>query len=124
MPKLRIIAKDANVTMTATLNNSKTAKELLKVLPVKSKAQTWGEEIYFETPVKMPEDNPHSTVPYGAIAYWPPGHAFCIFFGQTPYSPVNVLGQVEGDAKLFARVRSGDAICLELATEEKGKPKA
>jgi len=113
MAKLRIVAENANISMTATLNDSQTARKLLKILPVESRAQTWGEEVYFEIPLRMPEDDPHATVPSGTIAYWPPGHAFCIFFGQTPYSPVNVLGQLDGDPNLFAKVRSGDTIRLE-----------
>ncbi len=116
MARLRIVAKDANISMTATLNKSETVKELLKILPVEAKAQTWGEEVYFEIPLKMSEQDPHATVSSGAIAYWPPGHAFCIFFGQVPYSPVNVLGQLDEDPKVFARVRSGDSIRLEPAS--------
>ncbi len=113
MRKLRVVAEDADISMTATLNDSESAAELLKILPVESKAQTWGDEVYFEIPLKMPEQDSHATVPSGAIAYWPPGHAFCIFFGQTPYSPVNVLGQLDDDPKLFAQVRSGDKVRLE-----------
>jgi hypothetical protein len=122
MAKLRIVAEEANISMTATLNDSETAKKLFKLLPIESRAQTWGEEVYFETPLKAPEQDPHAEVSSGAIAYWPPGHAFCIFFGQEPYSPVNVLGALDGDAKLFARVKSGDKIRLEHF--EEGKPKS
>ena len=117
MGRLKIIAKEANVEMAATLNDSDTARKLVKILPVDGRAQTWGEEVYFEIPLKLAERDPHATVPDGTIAYWPPGHAFCIFFGQTPYSPVNVLGALDGDPNLFARVRSGDTIRLEAAEE-------
>ena len=119
MAKLRIVSDKAAVSMTATLNDCETAKKLLDALPVKATAQIWGDEVYFDVPVKMPEQDPHATVPSGAVAYWPPGHAFCIFFGQTPYSPVNIVGQLDGDPKLFARVRSGDPIRLEPVGEEK-----
>ena len=119
MHKLRIVAEDAGISMTATLNDSETAKKLVKALPTESHAQIWGEEVYFEVPLKMPEENAHAEVPSGTIAYWSPGHAFCIFFGQEPYSPVNVLGTLEGDAKLFARVRSGDKMRLEMVTASK-----
>ena len=118
MAKLRIVAEKANISMKATLNESETAAKLLKLLPIESNAQTWGEEVYFETPLRAPEQDPHAEVPSGTIAYWPPGHAFCIFFGQEPYSPVNVLGSLDGDAKLFARVKSGEKIRLEPVVEE------
>ena len=114
MAKIKIVAEDASIVMTAILNETETAKKLLKALPVESRAQTWGDEVYFEVPVRMPEEDPHAEVPSGTIAYWSPGHAFCIFFGQEPYSPVNLLGKLDGDAKLFARVKSGDKIRLEL----------
>ncbi len=123
MRKIVIKAEDAGVVMTAILNESATAAKVLKALPIDGHAQVWGEEIYFEIPVKMPEEDAHAKVPSGTIAYWPPGHSFCIFFGQEPYSPVNVLGQIEGDAKLFARVRSGDKIRLESAHERGAAPK-
>ena len=123
MAKLRIVSEAASISMTATLNDSETAKKLLKLLPIESHAQTWGDEVYFETPLHAPEQDPHSEVSSGTIAYWPPGHAFCIFFGQEPYSPVNLLGQLDGDPKLFARVKSGDKIRLEHAAEEKSKTK-
>jgi len=115
MSKLRIVAERENISMTATLNDSKTAAELLKILPTESPAQTWGDEVYFDIPLKMPEEDAQAVVPSGTIAYWPPGSAFCIFFGQTPYSPVNVLGQVDGDEHTFAKVKSGDTIRLETA---------
>lgn len=115
MAKLRIEACTANVIMTADLNDTKTAEMLVNSLPIEGKAQVWGHEVYFEIPVKAGEENAHEAVPSGTLAYWPPGHAFCIFFGQTPYSPVNVIGKVEGDAALFGAVKSGDVIKLTLA---------
>lgn len=118
MAKVRIIAEQAGIAMTATLNETETAKKLLHILPVESPAQTWGDEVYFELPIKHPEEDPHANVASGVIAYWPPGHAFCIFFGQTPYSPVNVLGHLDGDPKLFASVHSGEKIRLEVAGED------
>ena len=119
MARISIWAEEANLTMTATLNKSGTAKALHKLLPVESSAQTWGDEVYFEIPLEMPEQEPHAAVPSGTVAYWPPGHALCIFFGQTPYSPVNVVGTLDGDPTLFRRVRSGDKVRVETATEKK-----
>ena len=105
--------KSGDLEMTAALNSSMTAAELRKFLPIKSKAQRWGQEVYFETHMQFEEENPQAAVPSGTIAYWPPGSAFCIFFGQTPYSPVNVVGKLQGDPELFDKVRSGDEIIVE-----------
>ena len=121
MAKVRIVAQDASIEMTATLNDSETAKKLLKLLPIESRAQRWGEEVYFETPLALPELDAHTDCPSGTVAYWSPGHAFCIFFGQEPFSPVNVLGTLDGDAKLFARVKSGDKMRLEHLHEHAAK---
>ncbi len=109
--KIRIVTK--SVTMTATLNDSKTAQALVKALPLDSTAQRWGDEVYFSVPVEMPAENAQAKVPSGTVAYWPDGPALCLFFGQTPYSPVNVVGALDGDAKLFAKVAAGDKIRVE-----------
>lgn len=111
MAKITITA--GPVTMTATLNDSMSAKKLLEILPCSSKAQLWGKEVYFPIPMTMEEENPQAKVPSGTIAYWPPGKCFCIFFGQTPYSPVNPLGTLDGDPNEFAKVKEGDLVRLD-----------
>jgi len=96
----------------------------LSMLPIEARANTWGDEIYFGIPVKVGPENPREVVELGDLAYWPPGNAFCIFFGRTPASrgdeirpasAVNVFGRVEGDPKVFKKVRSGDAVRIERA---------
>ncbi|MDD2486386.1 MAG: cyclophilin-like fold protein [bacterium] len=105
-----------NISVTAILNDSTTARKLWDVLPIETKATTWGGEIYFTIPVNMDEENSKTTVSAGDIAYWPPGRAFCIFFGITPASigdeirpasPVNIIGRIEGDLKIFKNVITG-----------------
>jgi len=106
-----------NVTLTAELNDSPTAQQIWRALPIEGKANRWGDEIYFEIPVKAgQEPDAREQVEVGELGYWPVGHAFCIFFGPTPvstderpraYSPVNFLGRVIGDATLFRDVKDG-----------------
>lgn len=115
MARVKIVVEEADIIMPADLNDTATAKAILAALPLQGHVQTWGEEVYFETRVKMPEQDAHAEVPVGTVAYWSPGHAFCIFFGQEPFSPVNVIGKVDGDATLFARVKSGMRIRVEKA---------
>jgi len=102
--------------------NPKTAQSIWDALPIEAKANRWGEEIYFEIPVKIREENSQQDVEIGDLAYWPPGNAFCIFFGRTPvskgdkpraYSPVNVFGRILGDAKVFKKSRDGDPIRID-----------
>ena len=113
MPKIRI--KTKNVQMTAELNDTLTAKKVWAALPIESTARLWGKEVYFEIPVHADEENPKATVPSGTVAFWPAGDCLCIFFGQTPYSPVNVVGTLDGDPNEFAKVASDETIRVEKA---------
>ena len=107
-----------------TDENSVTARAIWDALPLEAKANTWGDEIYFSIPVEVGAENPREVVGMGDLGYWPPGSAFCIFFGPTPMSrgdeirpasPVNVFGRVEGDARVFKSVASGDPVRIERA---------
>src|SRR5689334_8800651 len=112
---IRITA--GGVSVAAELNESRTAAAVWDALPIDAKAQTWGDEIYFAIPVDAEEERTaKEVVALGDLAYWPPGKAFCIFFGPTPASrgdeirpasAVNVVGRVGGDATVFKKVRSG-----------------
>ena len=111
-----------DVRISAELNNSETAKKIWKVLPIEGNVNTWGDEIYFSTPVNAESENAKAVVSEGDLGYWPPGNAFCIFFGLTPASqgneirpasPVNIFGKVIGDPKVFKKVRSGKKIIVE-----------
>lgn len=117
---IRIIAGE--VTATAALDTSKTADAIWAALPIEAKANTWGDEIYFDIGVTIAPEEPRETVGMGDLGYWPPGSAFCIFFGRTPVSAgdeirpasaVNVFGRVAGDPTVFKKVRSGTKIKLE-----------
>ncbi len=103
----------AGVEDTATLNDSSTARKVAAALPISSSARIWGQEVYFEVPVDDNEDDVQAEVPSGTLAYWPPGKCFCIFFGQRPASPVNVLGMLDGDSQKWAVVQEGATVRIE-----------
>ena len=118
------ISSDVTGPVEAVLTdeNPETAKAIYEALPIEARASTWGDEIYFSIPVDIKSENSKEVVELGDLAYWPPGNAFCIFFGKTPASrgneirpasAVNVFGKVEGDPKVFRKVRSGDSIRIE-----------
>ena len=121
MPQpVRITA--GSVTVAAELNDSRTAAAIVKALPIEAKAETWGDEIYFSIGRSLPAESPREVVELGDLGYWPPGQAFCIFFGPTPMSrgdeirpasAVNVVGRVVGDARAFVRVRAGSRVRIE-----------
>jgi hypothetical protein len=126
---LRIVA--GSVAARATLDDSRTARAIWAALPIEAAAQTWGDEVYFPVPVTVPEDEAQAVVALGDLGYWPPGRAFCIFFGPTPAShgdecrpasPVNVFGRIDGDPTVFRAVRAGTRVRLERA--EAGEPAA
>jgi hypothetical protein len=111
------------LSVQAELNESPTAQEIWNKLPLEGRANAWGDEIYFEVPVVMDqESDARAEVEVGELGYWPVGRAICIFFGPTPvstderpraYSPVNVIGWVQGDATLFKLVRDGDLVRVD-----------
>lgn len=113
------------VSLPATLNDSPSALAVWNALPIEAQANRWGEEIYFGIDVQLDEaGDARSEMRVGELAYWPPGSAFCVFFGPTPVSRgpapraasnVNPLGIVDGDATAFKAVRSGDKVRLEAA---------
>jgi hypothetical protein len=124
---IRITAGE--VTATATLDGSRTADAIWTALPIEAKASTWGDEIYFDIGVTIAAESPREVVALGDLAYWPPGSAFCIFFGRTPASTgdepraasgVNVFGRVAGDPTVFKKVRAGGKVKLERADTGKG----
>ena len=112
------------VSAKARLDTSKTASAIWDALPIEAKAETWGDEIYFGIGVTIAPESPRATGDMGDLGYWPPGKAFCIFFGPTPASqgdeirpasPVNVLGRVDGDATVFKKIRAGAPVRIERA---------
>jgi hypothetical protein len=111
--------------MPADLNDSKTARRILKALPIRSSAQVWGEEVYFATELALPEENLQAHVPPGTVAYWLPGKAICLFFGQTPASPVTIVGQLRSNPYDLGAVKAGDPVVVKLAPKDQqpsGKP--
>lgn len=99
--------------------NPKSAKAIYESLPLENKALFWLEEIYFDIPVTLEEENPSKMAEIGDISYWPPGYAFCIFFGDTqPYSEVNHIGQITENLELFFNVDEGDRIILKKYNKE------
>ena len=99
----------AGETYAAELNDSETARAIYDALPIDGSGSRWGEEIYFSIPVQAEaDDDARAETEVGALCYWPPGNAFCIFFGPTPAStgsqpcaasPVNDVGRILDDVQ-------------------------
>ncbi|MFC1937368.1 cyclophilin-like fold protein [Chloroflexota bacterium] len=118
--KIRIKANA--IELTAELNDTRTADAISEALPIKAKVSRWGQEIYLSTPVNLELEKGQDVVNMGDLGYWPPGKAFCIFFGPTPASlgdeirpasAVTVFGKVVGEAMILDKIAQGTEITIE-----------
>ena len=111
-------------SLAATLDDTPTVRALVAALPLSARAQTWGEEVYFEIPVQAAlEESAKQVVPAGTVCFWVEGSSLALPWGRTPISegkesklvsPCNVLGRIDGESRDFASVRSGDTMTLSV----------
>ena len=117
---IRITA--GSVVVDAELNDTDTAGAIWEVLPIQANGNTWGDEIYLRISVENEVENGQEVVELGDLGYWPPGSAFCLFFGPTPASEgdeirpaseVTVIGKIKGDSTVLKSVSSGSSVLME-----------
>jgi len=121
--KVRISA--GKVNLVAELRDTPTVQALAAALPFEASAQTWGEEVYFSTPVSVKlEPDARQVVEPGTVCFWTEGDALALPFGRTPISTdekpklasrCNVLGNIVGDAKALAGINAGAKVRVEKA---------
>ena len=105
------------------LADTPTSQRLIGALPFRSRAHTWGEEVYFSTPVKARlEKDASQIVAPGTVCFWTEGDALALPYGPTPISSderpklasrCNVLGRVVGDPRRLAAVKAGESVTVE-----------
>jgi len=117
-----IVIETGGKRIEVWLNNTQAAKELMEKLPIESRANIWGEEVYFYIKPKLTQDkDAKQEVRVGDFAYWPPGPGLCLFFGKTPASkgnepraanPVTVIGQVVSSIEDLKKIKNKDKITV------------
>ena len=122
MPRIRF--DFGALTLDAELLETATAQAIAAALPISLSALTWGEEVYFEVPVRAArEKDARAVVTPGEIAYWPDGHAIALGFGRTPISrgnetrlasPCNIFGRAIDDVKALVKVKTGAKVNVTL----------
>lgn len=109
--KIKIGIEEEVFAATLTKDFSpETVEKIVDSLPIESEVMTWGDEVYFDVPVDMGEENAKETVSKGDVGYWPEGRTLCIFYGKTPLSEsedeiipasaVNIVGRIEEPDRL------------------------
>ena len=118
-----IVITAGSIRLEAELNDTFTAKAISNILPITAAANTWGDEIYFSMPITLELENGQEVVDLGDLGYWPPGGAFCIFYGPTPASQgdeirpasaVTIIGKVQGDVTALKQT-SVEQVVIEAA---------
>ena len=122
---MRLLLQAGTLSLTLELRETPTAKAVYAAAPFEARAQTWGEEIYFSTPVSAQlEADARQVVEPGTVCFWTEGDALALPWGRTPISTderpklasrCNVIGTLVGDPKTLGRIKAGEKITVSKA---------
>jgi len=116
------------IQLLADLKPNRTAQAIVDALPINAPVNQWGEEFYCKVPgVKDFRETAKNSVKVGDVAFWGMGEMLAVFFGKTPMSlgedpvpadRVNVIGRIQGDAKVLQQAVGATMMQVELLPEE------
>ena len=120
----KLILKIGPISLVVELLDTPTAREILRHVPFTSNVNTWGDEVYFSTPINVSiETDAKDIVEAGELAFWVEGNCIAIGFGPTPISQgneirlaakTNIWGLSLTDVKLLTKVKDGDPVSVEI----------
>lgn len=120
----RIKITIGGIQLLADLKPNRTAQAIVDALPISAPVNQWGEEFYCKVPgVKDYRETAQNQVKVGDVAFWGNGEMLAVFFGRTPMSlgedpvpadRVNVIGKIEGDAKILQQAVGATTMQVEL----------
>ena len=112
------------VTLDCETLDTPTARAILAALPFTTTVNTWGDEVYFSTPLNLErETDARELMQLGDIAFWTEGNSIAIGYGETPISApgeirlaakVNVWARALGDVTVLASAETGDVVEVKL----------
>ena len=119
----KVILKCKETKLVLNLRETLTADIIYNELPLKSKVQKWGDEIYFETGLSIElESDAKSILNIGEIAFWNSGSAIAIGYGKTPISkgneirlisPCNIWADSKFEKSCIENIKENETIILE-----------
>ena len=123
---MKVRFQTSGASFEGRLDDTAISRKIIGCLPIQATAMRWGDEIYFDVPVKMSNTRPTREVRVGDIAYWPDGPCLCVFFGKTPASKgqeprpasdVTLIGHTDAPVAQLRSVKEGTAISVDLSRE-------
>ena len=119
----KILITIGKTKIEAQLLDTPTARNIKDTLPFASKAQLWGNEVFFETPTMAElEDDARDVVKAGELAFWTEGDGIAIAFGKTPASQgdeirlatkANIWAHAITDVTLLKNCKEDDFVFIE-----------
>ncbi len=128
--KLKVVFPVQNVELEIELLDSLLSEKILDIIPYEGTVNTWGEEIYFNIPLRTTIEREQEVVSLGDVGYWPDGSCLCLFFGPTPASsvpgeirpasPVEVVGSIVGDLDPLKTIPANTPVKITKPDPERG----
>lgn len=119
----RAVLRAGKARVTIEFHETVTADLIWRALPLHSVAETWGDSIHFDTPLKGGRDRTaRLNAQAGDVYFWAEDERIVIAWGPTPISrpdeirlmrPCNLFAHAIDDAAVLDKVTPGEKISLE-----------